>query len=141
MFLPDAVNASDPLLNSHRVPREVEVEEHARELKVDSLPPRRCTDQDPRPIWPLEPPFGRKLCAVVATSKDRDSLARVGGVDLAPDELLIDATEGDGELTFTFIRGSLGSATFTSAMVGDSFFFDALFLIVTIFQEIPSIRC
>src|SRR5439155_25781145 len=49
MLLPQPVDAADALLEAHRVPGQVEVDDDAAELEVPSLPARLGADQDRGP--------------------------------------------------------------------------------------------
>ena len=56
-------------------------------MKIDAFATGSRTDENPWPVGSLESPFRRKFGAVVATAKDSNALARVSGVDLAPNEI------------------------------------------------------
>ena len=86
-WLPGAMNAPDPLFDPLRIPGQVKVEQDARELEVDTLPSCRRADEYSGAVALPELPLGRELRAVVASSKDHDTLPRVGLLDLAREQV------------------------------------------------------
>ena len=77
-----AVDAADALLHIHRVPRQVEVEQDARELQVDAFTASRRTNQHARAILLPEAALGCNLGTVITTTQHGHALAGECLVDL-----------------------------------------------------------
>src|SRR5262249_19952824 len=82
-----SMDPSDALFDVHRIPWEVEVKEHARELKVDALPTCRGADEHFWPILLTELPLRCQLGAVVTSAQNHDPLAWLGRLDLASQQI------------------------------------------------------
>ena len=69
------MDATNPLLQVHRVPGQVKVEQNPGVLKVDAFPARCRANHHPRAVRLLESLFGGELTAVVAALENDYSLA------------------------------------------------------------------
>src|SRR5437016_12003216 len=96
------MDTPDSLLQVHRIPWQVKIEEHSGVLQVDALAPCRCADQDPWPIRCFESFLRRCLCPVVATFQYRDALAGKLFLDFRTEHL--HAAEICGEYDHPLLR-------------------------------------
>lgn len=83
MALAVTMDAPDALLHIHRIPRQVEIEQNACELQIDTFAPGRCTDQHARTILQPKTPLRRCLRTVVAAAQHGNSLTGEGLFNLA----------------------------------------------------------
>jgi hypothetical protein len=81
------VDAADALLDVHRIPRQVEVKQHARELEIDPFASGRRADKNARTVLLTKPPLGRQLRAVVAAAQHNHALAGIGSLDFPSDQI------------------------------------------------------
>src|ERR1700743_181577 len=75
------------LLDIHRVPWQVEIEQDASKLKIDALAPGRRADQHSRAVLLAEAPLRCNLGAMVATAQYNHALAGEGTFDFARDQI------------------------------------------------------
>ena len=101
-----AVDSPDPLLDIHRVPRQIMVEQHAGKLKIDSFSSSRGADQHARSFCLSKSLLGGDFGALVAALEHLDPLpgnaARLRpGAYRAASHLLraCSSTEGEAALT------------------------------------------
>ena len=87
MRLTIAMNAADPLLHIHRVPRQVEIEQYAGELEIDAFTPCRRANEHSRPIFRFEASFRRDFRAVIAAAQHYDALAGINLLDLVREQV------------------------------------------------------
>src|ERR1700722_9069808 len=81
------MDAADPLLHIHWIPRQVEVKKNARELKIYAFTACRGADQDTWSVLQPKAPFGGNLCTVIPAKKDDNPLPRIDRLDFASEQI------------------------------------------------------
>jgi hypothetical protein len=77
------MNTPDTLFHIHRVPWQIEIEQDARKLQIQTFTASCSTNQNTRPILQAEFPFCRQLGSMIATTQNHHSLSWIRLFNLA----------------------------------------------------------
>jgi hypothetical protein len=102
MPLSVAMNTTDALFDVHRVPRQIEVEQHTGVLQIDTFPTCSRADHHPGTLRLLEALFSSEFTAMVTPFEHHHTLARICFVNLLAEHL--DCAQVRGENHYTLRR-------------------------------------
>jgi hypothetical protein len=79
------MDTADALLQIHRVPGQVKIEQHACELEIDTFAARSRAYQYAGTVYLSKASLGCQLGSMIAAAKHNDALARVRLLNLTRD--------------------------------------------------------